>query len=271
MTARLDSLRSEIVEEIQRSQRSMVSDLAEGMGLAQTAAEKRFDALDQKLESLGDENRTRFEEWSARQDERIDAMEREGAKLSELGERLERNHDEVKDLVEQERARIAEIEAGRTREQARRINNAGVARYHSGDFDKARELFEQAVQLDTRFAEAFNNLGLALTELGEHDEATVAFETAVEIDPELGAGYNNLGYVLYRQENFEAAIEMYKEAIGRHHDTSSAYTNLGNAYQKLGRTEEAVEAWQHAVEADPGNERAKRYLERFGADIDGKA
>jgi tetratricopeptide (TPR) repeat protein len=95
----------------------------------------------------------------------------------------------------------------------------------------------------------------------------VAFETAIELNPELGAGYNNLGYVLYLQENFEAAIEMYTEAIGREHDTSAAYTNLGNAWQKLDKTEKAVESWKRALEVDPSNERAQRYLDRFAGPV----
>ena len=73
--------------------------------------------------------------------------------------------------------------------------------------------------------------------------------------------------MLYLQENFEAAIEMYKEAIGHEHDTSAAYTNLGNAFQKLDETEKAVDAWNRAVEVDPGNDRARQYLERFAGGV----
>lgn len=275
--------------ETAKGQRAAVADLAEGIGLAQTASEKRFDQIESEMGSARQqsredfaqwqahsqeelakwqaESREHFERWTREQAERLAGVERESLQIGDLGRRLERNHAEMMQLFEQEKQRATQIEHERQREAARRANNSGVARYHSGDFDRARELFEQAVELDQNFAEAFNNLGLCLTELGEHDEATVAFEAAIELNPDLGASYNNLGYVLYLQENFEAAIEMYKEAIGRQHDTSAAYTNLGNAYQKLEHTEKAVDAWRQALEVDPTNERAQQYLDRFAGGI----
>jgi len=190
-------------------------------------------------------------------------MANQTREVQELGQRLGDEHNEMVRVFEQEKERAENAARDDKRERSRRINNSGVARYHAGEYEQARVLFEQAVESDLHFAEAFNNLGLALTELDEHEDATVAFETAIEINPELGAGYNNLGYVLYLSENYEAAIEMYNEAIGREHDTSAAYTNLGNAWQKLGETEKAVEGWQRALEVDPSNERAQRYLDRF--------
>lgn len=249
--------------EIAKGQRGVVSDLAEGIALSQASADKRFDQMESWLQDWKNDAQGQLERWNSDQNERLGAVERESREVSEVGKRLERNHAEMMAVFEREKERADQLEADRRHEQARRVNNSGVARYHSGDFEQARKAFEQAVDLDQTFAEAYNNLGLCLTEMGDHDEATVAFEAAIELNPDLGASYNNLGYVLYLQENFEAAIEMYKEAIGREHDTSAAYTNLGNAYQKLGQTDRAVDAWRQALDVDPTNERAQQYLERF--------
>ena len=95
------------------------------------------------------------------------------------------------------------------------------------------------------------------------EEATEAFKKAIQRNPGLAAVYTNLGYVFYRQGSYEEAIEMYNEALGRNSDNSAAYTNLGNAYYKLSRFEEARESWNKSIEIDPGNERARRYLERL--------
>jgi tetratricopeptide (TPR) repeat protein len=255
--------RAEQTETTLQGQRAMVADLAEGIALVQTSMAHRITELDDQARKETDEVLRHWNEFSKAHEERQNAMAEQMHEVREFGERLKEEHSEMVRVFEQEKDRAELAAEDRQREQARRINNSGVARYHAGDYDQARVLFEQAVQSDLRFAEAFNNLGLALSELGEDEDATVAFETAIEINPELGAGYNNLGYVLYLQENFEAAIEMYKEAIGREHDTSAAYTNLGNAWQKLEQTEKAVKAWSRALEVDPSNERAQRYLDRF--------
>lgn len=262
-----DKDRADRLDATLQGQRTMVADLAEGIALIQTAMEHRLGELDEQARGEAAAERKRWEEFSEAQETRLKSMAEQTREVHELGQTLRDEHNEMVRVFDQEKERAQQASADREREQARRINNSGVARYHSGDYAQARVLFEQAVQSDQRFAEAFNNLGLALTELGEHEDATVAFETAIEINPELGAGYNNLGYVLYLQENFEAAIEMYNEAIGREHDTSAAYTNLGNAWQKLDHTEKAVEAWRRALEVDPANERAQRYLDRFAGPV----
>lgn len=261
--AAADRDRAERLDSALQGQRTMVADLAEGIALIQTSMEHRLGEIDEQAKAAAEAEQKRWSEFSEAQETRLQSMAEQTREVQELGQRLGDEHSEMVRVFEQEKERARDAAAEREREQARRINNSGVARYHAGDYAQARVLFEQAVQSDQRFAEAFNNLGLALTELGEHEDATVAFETAIEINPELGAGYNNLGYVLYLQENFEAAIEMYNEAIGREHDTSAAYTNLGNAWQKLDQTEKAVGAWRRALEVDPSNERAQRYLDRF--------
>jgi tetratricopeptide (TPR) repeat protein len=255
--------RAQRLDETLKGQRDMVADLAEGIALVQTSMEHRLTEIDEQNKQKADEDQQRWNSFTEAQDERLNSITEQTREVQELGQRLENEHGEMVRVFDQEKERAEKAADERQREQARRINNSGVARYHAGDYVQARVLFEQAVESDQLFAEAFNNLGLALTELGEHEDATVAFETAIELNPELGAGYNNLGYVLYLQENFEAAIEMYNEAIGREHDTSAAYTNLGNAWQKLNKTEKAVEAWKRALEVDPSNERAQRYLDRF--------
>jgi tetratricopeptide (TPR) repeat protein len=255
--------RAERLESALHGQRTMVSDLAEGIALVQTSMEERISEIEEHGRQHAGEELERWDRFTESQEERLDSMAEQTRELRELGQRIQSEHEDMVRVLEQEKDRAEQAVAERQREQARRINNSGVARYHAGDYAQAKALFEQAVEADQLFAEAFNNLGLSLTELGEHEDATVAFETAIEINPELGAGYNNLGYVLYLQENFEAAIEMYNEAIGREHDTSAAYTNLGNAWQKLGKSEKAVESWKLALEVDPSNERARRYLDRF--------
>ncbi|RKZ13999.1 hypothetical protein DRQ53_04725 [bacterium] len=258
-----DRDRAERLDSTLQGQRTMVADLAEGIALIQTSMEHRLTELDEQTREEANAARKRWEDFTGAQEERLNSMANQTREVQELGQRLGDEHNEMVRVFEQEKERAENAARDDKRERSRRINNSGVARYHAGEYEQARVLFEQAVESDLHFAEAFNNLGLALTELDEHEDATVAFETAIEINPELGAGYNNLGYVLYLSENYEAAIEMYNEAIGREHDTSAAYTNLGNAWQKLGETEKAVEGWQRALEVDPSNERAQRYLDRF--------
>jgi tetratricopeptide (TPR) repeat protein len=262
LTQQIDRLRGEASEKRQQM-RERLDDLQKTLDDVVQTSGQHMEQLDSRLT----EQHENLQRWRTEHESRLDAVEVTTREVQSLTHRLEKNHADMLEFFEQERELAQQQRSANEKEEARRLNNAGVSRYHAGDYEQARELFEQAVDRDKSFAEAFNNLGLCLTELNEHEDATVAFETAIELNPDLGPGYNNLGYVLFKQQNYEAAIEMYKEAIGRSHDTSAAYTNLGNAYQKTGRSEEAVSAWQKALQIDPANARAARYLERHTAGV----
>ncbi|MCI0408690.1 MAG: tetratricopeptide repeat protein, partial [Acidobacteria bacterium] len=62
---------------------------------------------------------------------------------------------------------------------------------------------------------------------------------------------------------YERALEMFNQALQASSDSAVAYTNLGNTYYKLNRHEQALGAWKRAVELDPLNENARRYLRMY--------
>ena len=206
-------------------------------------------------------------DWKAILQKNVDAIGAEVERGKKMVDELSQNHSGIVKLVEHQKKNLAEEEKRRQLAEAKRLNNAGVMAYHNGQYEKGLELFKKAIELDPSFTEAYNNLGLTYTETNQEERATEAFRKAIELSPEMSAAYNNLGYVFYRLGSYEEAIEMYNEAIGRSKDSSSAYTNLGNAYYKLDRIDEAVAAWKRALEIDPGNEKARRSLKRFHAEV----
>jgi len=206
-------------------------------------------------------------DWKAILQKNLDGMGAELDRNRKMVEELSENHTGIVKLVENQKKSLADEEKRGQLAEAKRLNNAGVMAYHNGQYERALELFKKALEIDPSFTEAYNNLGLTCTETNQEEKATEAFRKAIELSPELSAAYNNLGYVFYRLGSYEEAIEMYNEAIGRSKDSSSAYTNLGNAYYKLDRVEDAVDAWKRALEIDPGNEKARRSLKRFHAEV----
>lgn len=151
----------------------------------------------------------------------------------------------------------------RNAEQARELNNKGVALFHRGSVEGAIEAFIRAIELRPDYAEAYNNLGLAYSKRGQSDEAARYFQKALEIDPQMGEVYNNLGFLFHASARYERAIEMFSRSLQTSADQSIAYTNLGNTFYKMKQHEKAVAAWKKALEIDPLNDSARRGLGLF--------
>ena len=220
---------------------------------------------------------TSLEENSKGTDEMLSAWKDELAeKIGLIAARQDAWEKRFEEFVQQQKRISDYLETGtkhreeeqdrRTKKESRKYNNLGVTSFHNGAYEMARDQFLQAVKFDPELAEAYNNLGLAHTELNDEEKATDAFKKAVELNPSLHAAYNNLGYIMYKRGNYEQAIEMYNEALGRSTRNGPAYANLGNAYYKLNRIDDARAAWMKAIELDPGNEKAKRNLQRLEQD-----
>jgi tetratricopeptide (TPR) repeat protein len=225
--------------------------------------ERKIESGDQTFQSFRDE----IAEWKGALAKNLETIDTTIGEHRKIVRELSDNHAGIMQLVDNQKKCIEEEENKRRVSEARRLNNAGVMAYHNGQYEKALELFKKALELDAAMTEAYNNLGLTYTEINEEEKATEAFKKAIQLSPELAAAYNNLGYVFYRLGSYDEAIEMYNEAIGRSKDSSSAYTNLGNAYYKLDKTEEAIDAWKKALSLDPANEKARRNLKRFHAEV----
>ena len=74
---------------------------------------------------------------------------------------------------------------------------------------------------------------------------------------------NRLGYLLLRQERIEDAILVFKENVTIHPDSWNVYDSLGEAYLKNLETEKAIRFYEKSLSLNPGNENARKVLERI--------
>ncbi len=132
----------------------------------------------------------------------------------------------------------------------------GAASEQAGLYDKAAELFRQAIAMDpANAAEPYNYLGYMWAEQNSHlDEAEDAVRRALQLDPDNGAYLDSLGWVQYRQGKHAEAIETLQRAIKNlPREDAVLFEHLGDALAKLRRFPEALEAWQKAKVLDPSN------------------
>ncbi|WP_114749546.1 tetratricopeptide repeat protein [Pleomorphovibrio marinus] len=95
--------------------------------------------------------------------------------------------------------------------------------------------------------EGFKSLGA-----GEFDKAAEYFQRAVEISPQEAQAYNGLGVAYFEKQNFSEAIDAFDEAIALDSSNYKPFFNRGNAKLELQRYKEAVADYNLASALDAG-------------------
>jgi len=95
------------------------------------------------------------------------------------------------------------------------------------------------------------------------DGAARAYEKAIELDPASPDAFFNLGYVYARTKSYEKAEAMYARAVELEPGyMDEALSNLAVVQYLLGKHQESVANLERALELNPDNALAKRYLQR---------
>jgi lipoprotein NlpI len=72
---------------------------------------------------------------------------------------------------------------------AKAYNNRGNAYYHKGDYDRAIADYNQAINLDSKYAKAYNSRGSAYDNKGDDDRAIADYDRAISLNPKMGYAY----------------------------------------------------------------------------------
>ena len=106
-------------------------------------------------------------------------------------------------------------------------NNAGVIFERKGFSERARELYERALDHDSTLAQASKNVGDLLYRSGDYEHAAAAYERAVRSNPHLGDDiYAKLGNIFYRSQDRENAVRMWKRSLEHNPMNEVVRTNL---------------------------------------------
>jgi len=132
------------------------------------------------------------------------------------------------------------------------------------DLEGAVRAWEQALLTAGADAEVAFNLGNLLYGLGRLDEALVRFEQAVEFDPEYVEAWNNLGGVYADVGLWEEAIRAARRALELAPDYADPHYNLAEAYAASGRYGDARLHAARYFQHDPDSPWAERLRSDLG-------
>lgn len=130
----------------------------------------------------------------------------------------------------------------------------GVQEQLGGDITSAVRDFQQAIELDDKFAEAHNAYALLLhLSFHKNAEAIEHYKRALQIRPTFSEAKVNLANVYLSSDQYDSAIRLYREALNDmlYPTPYIAENNLGWALYKKGDVATAVDNIKAAVTTNP--------------------
>lgn len=147
------------------------------------------------------------------------------------------------------------------RANAERAYSQGVAQLSRDDYSRALPFFEQAVDLDPNYAEAWYQAGFSYGALGRYQDALKASKQAAKLRPDWPETFINIGASAYALGDYKEAANAYKAAIRLDDDNPETQYSYGLTLNKQNKTDEEILAYRRAIAVKPDHANA---LEKLG-------
>jgi Tfp pilus assembly protein PilF len=156
-------------------------------------------------------------------------------------------------------------------EKAIYYNQLGYIKSDQGDYHKAIEYYEKALEIRQEIlppyhpslAISYNNIGFVYKNMREYSTALSFYEKAREIQektlspnhPDLATSYNNIGGVYDNNGECSKALSFYEKALQirenilppNHPDFAQSYNNIAGVYYSMREYSKALSYYEHAL------------------------
>ena len=143
------------------------------------------------------------------------------------------------------------------------IMGTGQVHYARGDYEEAREIFQDLIYENEELTSAYDWLAKTLLVMDEPDEAQDILESAVELSPKAILRQQALGDIALRNSNFESAEKAFSQAVqqGRHSvfRSPTTYAKLANSKSNLDAHDAALTVIQQ-LEKEFGTDKEARLI-----------
>ncbi|MHA2035750.1 MAG: tetratricopeptide repeat protein, partial [Promethearchaeota archaeon] len=127
----------------------------------------------------------------------------------------------------------------------------GLAYNYKKKYDAAIENFQKGLNYDKNHIESWNLVGLAYMAKNESENALNFLNKTLEIDPNYSTGWFNIGNIYKQTNEFDKAIESYTKATELNPDLAKAWFFMGCAYFDKKNYHKAIEHLEKAIRLDP--------------------
>lgn len=129
----------------------------------------------------------------------------------------------------------------------------GNEAFDISDFNNALRFYNEAINADSSFVDAWNNKGLTLMKLQRFDEAIYCFNKATTIKPEYGEALLNSARANLEVHQHFAALEQLELLARLWPDTSLIPFTTGLIYADMGKNTESIAEFKTALVKDSTN------------------
>ena len=144
-----------------------------------------------------------------------------------------------------------------------------------GDYMHAIHMFEQAIELDAKYALAYAGIGDAYSHMFRYadcsrsnaEKASAASEKAVELDPDSSEARASRGLAMFINGEYDSAVREFEQAIELNPNLFEAYFYSGVAYTSQSKFEKAVAMYVKAIKVNPADYQATIYLAQAYASL----
>ncbi|MEO1803818.1 MAG: tetratricopeptide repeat protein [Bacteroidota bacterium] len=133
----------------------------------------------------------------------------------------------------------------------------------TGKLNKAQEELAKAMKLDPTSAMPYYFKGLLhldpKPETNDSEKALTAFDQAILLDSTFADAYNKKGELLLKEEVYDEALKYLRKAIRLDDTHADAYTNLAHIARKAGNYALAMDQYSRAITCNPAQPDALYY------------
>ena len=192
--------------------------------------------------------------WLKKDSQEISTLVSQNEALRKSNEELARQIEELKKKIPQ-----AKTEADKERitqefaaEDKKFLSNQKVDEawkfYGQKDFNGAKNLFDEAINLNPDNAQAWFGRGTAYGSMKKYEQSIQDFDRAIELMPNFTNAYFCRGGSYYLMKNFNQAIADATKTIQLNPNLANAYKFRGICFQKLGENAKAQADFAKAKE-----------------------
>jgi len=140
------------------------------------------------------------------------------------------------------------------------LNNRAIAHGATGQNDLAFKDYEQALTIKPDYADAYYNRGLLYNKIGRYDMAISDFTSAIKFDPSMADAFVSRGIALGSQRQYDPALNDFNRALAINRNLYQAYFNRGIVYNIRQQYDLAAADFSEVLRLKPDNAEAHNHI-----------